>query len=419
VIGDRSIVLAPATGISDDVPVWCWEYDGEGRIQRGTLCLFAGRPAAGKSTAARWFAAGFTRGTLDGCWSGSPQNVAYIAPAEESLKYVVKPGLRAADADLSRIQFPTVLRDGQVVPLLSDTDESALTEQLKASGVTVVIVDPIMDTIRSNVDVNKNNEVRAVVGPWARVATAIDGVVIGVVHLNKAPTGDVVAGITGSSAFGEVARSVFGFAKDPNTPGDRLMSQEKNSTGEEDLAIVYRIESHTVTTDSGKAADVGRFVLIGNADRTVGDVLQENGTGASSEAQHWLSDYLAKEGRVRSRDAKERGSTEGLSRSSVERAARKLGVVVEYEGFPRVSYWSLPTQLHQKSRQGPQADAIEVTDVTDSSHTTVTSATSGTSLQESGAASGRPGTQARPAPPRSDWIKRGKAVAASGKYYPR
>lgn len=77
-----------------------------------------------------------------------------------------------------------------------------------------------------------------------------------------------MAGVNGSSAFGEVARAVFGFAKDPESDGNRIMSQAKNSTGEEDLALTYCIESHTVTTDSGKSAAVGRFVITGDSDRT-------------------------------------------------------------------------------------------------------------------------------------------------------
>ena len=115
---------------------------------RDTLSLFAGRPDAGKSTAARYFGAGYTRGTIPGCFHGQCQNVAYIA-AEESLEVMVKPSLRAHGADLDRVHFPKVEMDGQQVRLLSNVDEAALTADFRARGITVVIVDPVMSAISS------------------------------------------------------------------------------------------------------------------------------------------------------------------------------------------------------------------------------------------------------------------------------
>jgi hypothetical protein len=380
----RSVELVPATDIRDDVPVWVWEHGGKGRIQLGTLALFAGRPGAGKSSAARWFAAGYSTGSLAGCWLGEPKNVAYIAPAEESVTYIVKPGLRAAGADMGRIFFPEVRCGDKQVRLMSVADEEELTQQFIAKGITVVIVDPLMDTIGANVDIHRNNEVRAVVDPWARMADRIDGVAHGVVHLNKAVGGDVVAGVNGSSAFGEVARAVFGFAKDPESDGDRIMSQAKNSTGEEDLSLTYRIESETVRTDSGRSAEVGKFNITGDSDRTVGDVLSDAAPTGASEAQVWLEDYLTEHAPARSRNAKEAGKLEGFSGSTIDRAARKLRVVAESEGFPRVTFWSLSQSL-----QALTGDVTDVTDATDDElhkhadvagrDSTVTSATSVTS----------------------------------------
>ncbi|MGE0783926.1 AAA family ATPase [Mycolicibacterium sp.] len=370
----RAVHLTPANAVADDVPVWVWEHGGKGRIQLGTLSLFAGRPGAGKSSAARWLAAQYSNGTLPGCWHGKPQNVAYIAPAEESTRYVVKPGLRAAGADLERICFLEVTHDERQVRLQTG-DVSDLSDLLQARQVTVVIVDPLMSTIGANVDIHRNNEVREHLDPWATMAADIGGVVHGVVHLVKAPGGDVVAGINGSSAFGEVARSVFAFAKDAESDQDRIMSQEKNSAGEEDLALVYRIESRNVRTDSGQSAEVGRFVITGESRRTVADALQDNASGSSSEVADWLADFLTGN-RVRSRDAKDAGKAEGFSASSIDRAARKLNVVKQAEGFPRVTWWSLPddqSQSHHQSRQSPKAGA---TDATERSHTTVTPATS-------------------------------------------
>jgi len=246
---------------------------------RDTEVLLAGRPGTGKSTAARWFAGGYTRGTIEGCFYGQPQNVAYIA-TEESLEVMVKPSLRAVGADMNRMLFPEVQLDGYQVRLLSNVDEKALTADFLARGVTVVIVDPVMSSIGSTVDINRNNETRAYLEPWARMAEAINGLVIGIVHLVKVPGGDIVAAINGSSAFGEVARAVIAFAIDPQAgDGQGVLSQEKNNAGRNDLALTYAIESALVTTDADLIpAEVGRFVIGGPSDRRVGDVIHAHHT---------------------------------------------------------------------------------------------------------------------------------------------
>lgn len=315
----------------DDVPVWAWSYDGKGRIPLGALALFAGRPGAGKSTGGRWIAASASTGTLAGHWEGCPVNVAYIA-AEESSKYVVKPGLRAAGADMNRVLIPKVDIDGEEVRFLSSHDMADLIDLMLLHEVKLVVVDPLMSTIGSKTDINRNNEVRSLVEPWAKLAETIDGVVLGIAHLNKSGNGDVVAGINGSSAFGEVARSVFGFAKDPNSDdGDRIMSQEKNSIGEEDLALTYKIESKEVVTDSGKTAEVGRFVIVGNSDRSVGDVLREatrpagEGGSTTEELDAWLGAMLS-DGAVLATDIYSAADQAGFTKDKAKRAKARLGI---------------------------------------------------------------------------------------------
>ncbi|BBY82851.1 AAA family ATPase [Mycolicibacterium pulveris] len=353
---DRSVKLVPATDVTDDVPVWAWTYGGKGRIQLGTLALFAGRPGAGKSTAARWFAAAVSNGTLAGCWEGRPQNVAYIAPAEESVKYIVKPGLRAAGAAMNRIFFPEVRCDGMQVRLLSVDDEDRLTECFVAHDIKLIVVDPLMDTISAKADINRNNEVRAALQPWMRMADLLEGCILGVAHLKKMPGDDIVAGINASSAFGEVARAVFGFVKDDESPDDRIMSQAKNSTGEEDLALRYRIETCSVITDSGSTGVVGRFAITGNSDRTAGDVLR-NASDDRHACRKWLKTHLVDHGKTASAEVKQFGEAQGFSTSAIDRAARLLNVTVTSAGFPRKTYWSFSTPT--------KVGATDVTDVTD------------------------------------------------------
>lgn len=273
--------------IKDDVPTLAWEpKPGYAGIAVGTLVIFGGRPAAGKSTAARWVVAEATNGTLPGAWHGTPVGAAWIG-TEESEVYMMKPGLRAAGADLDKVVIPEVEighesddDNAVVVPILRYLDLDQLADEFTAAGIKVVVLDPLMSAVGSRTDVNRSNEVRARLEPWVKLAEAIDGVVIGIAHLKKSFTGDVVAALNGSSAFGEVARSIFGFAKDDNADdGTRLMSHAKSSIGPETLSYTYTLEPVEVTTDSGKTATMSRFVLGEETDRTVSDALREAAAG--------------------------------------------------------------------------------------------------------------------------------------------
>lgn len=331
------IALRSYDDVDDDVPTWAWTYGDKGRIPVGGMTLFAGRPGAGKSTAARWFAAQVTRGTLPGAWHGTPHSVAYIA-AEESPKYSVKPSLRAAGADIGRVYWPeaVVVHDGMETSQYARIPEAAmdaLADQLNAHDVRLVVVDPLMSVLGTGVDAHRSNEVREHLTPWVKLAEKIDGVVLGIVHLNKSGNGDIVAGINGSSAFGELARSAFGFTKDPDsTTDERVMSQEKNSLGAEDLALTYTLTTVPVTTATGKTADMPRFDIIGNSDRTVGDILRYTASGGGDdgdgdEVAMVLLDYLESQGgQAPAGDCLKVTRAAGLSDKTVKNKRKRLGI---------------------------------------------------------------------------------------------
>lgn len=357
------VSLRSFADIADDVPTWAWTYADKGRIPVGGMTLFAGRPGAGKSTSARWFAAQVTRGTLPGVWHGTPHNVAYIA-AEESPKYSVKPSLRAAGADTAHVFFPeavAVQENGETnrYSRIPAAAMDSLAQELRDADVKLVVVDPLMSVLGDGVDAHRSNEVREHLTPWMNLAEQIDGVVLGIVHLNKSGNGDVVAGINGSSAFGELARAAFGFTKDPDSAeGDRVMSQEKNSLGTEDLALTYRLTSVPVTTASGKTAEMPRFDIVGESDRTVGDILRDGNQrgpedGSQSDAEVWLEDYLRGHGTHPKKEVIAAARKDGHTVArTVERAFKKIGGHATYDGFPRVAQWSLPDDVGEIAALG-------------------------------------------------------------------
>lgn len=352
--GHKPVHLLPAATIRSNVPTWVWKHDGYGRIQCGTLTILAGRPGVGKSNAARWFAAGYSNGTIDGCWYGTPVNVAYISPGEESHAYVIKPGLDAIGANTQRIFFPEIKNEqGAATKLMGAAHRDFLIDAFRTADVRVVIVDPIMSTIPGTANINQNNETRVHVEPWAQIATALDGVVIGVAHFTKFPGNDLVAAINGSSAFGEVARAIFAFVKDRKT-GDRIFSQVKNSTGMEDLSLKYAINPVTTPTDLGGEASVAAFIIGERSELTAADVITDDDNditiGRSDIAQLWLTDYLEQAGRERPTEIVKEAKREGHAQATIYRAAKKIGVEVEYEGMPRKSWWKLPISFYERAK---------------------------------------------------------------------
>ena len=63
---------------------------------------------------------------------------------------MVKPSLRAHDADLFRIVFPKSVSTARR-PAGIAGDEQLLTEHLIGRGISIVFVDPIMSTIAATV----------------------------------------------------------------------------------------------------------------------------------------------------------------------------------------------------------------------------------------------------------------------------
>ncbi|MBN3458803.1 AAA family ATPase [Mycobacterium sp. DSM 3803] len=337
--------VASADTIATLTPSWAWEYDGRGRILKGGLTLFAGRPAAGKSTAARWFAAQWTNGDLPGCWEGKPVNVCYVA-TEESWQHTVAPSLEAAGADMQRAFFIHRSGDPTKINALDDRDE--LANLMRLHNIRAVVLDPFMSsTVKGSSDVYKSNEVRELVEPWAHIAEAIDGVVLGITHLTKAAR-DVVAGVNGSSAFGEVARCVFGFAVDKESDdGTRIMTQAKNSAGAEGLNLAYRIGERTISMSDGGSAAMARFELIGTTDKTVGQLLSDEQNGGqktvTEDCVTWLRGYLKVKGPTQRMELVAAGAGLGFKESAIKRAAGKLAVQIERtRTVPPQTVWSLP-----------------------------------------------------------------------------
>lgn len=358
----RRLVLTPASEIEPEPVVWAWEDGGEGRVPAGSLSVAAGREGTGKSSFGIWLAAHITRGTLPGSLYGQPRAVIYAA-VEDSWKYTLVPRLIAAGADTRRVFRVEVYEDEhQDVTLSLPLDLVRLELAVKENGVALVVLDPLMSTISGKIDTHRERDVRTALDPLARLADRARAVVLGIAHFSKGTGTDASSLITGSGAFKNVPRSVFGFAVD-REDGTRVMTQVKNSLGKLDElpSLGYAIEDTTVPTRSGPA-HVGRLVWLGESARSVSDVLADSGSEDKedrADAAAWLRSYLADSGgEAEAVDVIKAGDKVGFSKDSLKRAKRKAGAVSRKEGMDAGWMWVLDLEGSAKGAKGVEPRAL-------------------------------------------------------------
>jgi hypothetical protein len=189
---------------------WLWA----GRIPLGRITLLVGRPGEGKSFLTTDAAARVTKGTPWPDGSICPQGSVILISAEDDPADTIRPRLDAHCADVRRVHLLSAVRrvngDGQYERqiTLADVDsiEAAL---LKLPDCKLIVVDPIGSFLGGGTDAHRDNEVRGVLGPIAKLAEKHGPAVLVVAHRRKS------AGITaddlalGSRAFTGIARAVW------------------------------------------------------------------------------------------------------------------------------------------------------------------------------------------------------------------
>lgn len=342
----RRARLTRASAIEIRPVVWAWTDQASGRIPAGALTITAGREGTGKSSFGIWLAAQITRGVLPGAYFGQPRSVFYVA-VEDSWQYTIAPRLTAAGADLDRVfRFEVVSDDDEELMLSLPFDNRLLEDEMTRENVALVVIDPLMSVMSEKIDTHRTREVRMALDPLAKIADRTGSIMLGIAHFNKAGGTDASSLLSGSHAFRDVPRAIFGFARD-DSDGSRVMTQVKNSLGKDDLpSLAYQIESTQIDTRYGQA-DTGRFVFLGESDRSVADVLRDSHGGDEDrserdEAADWLTDYLLSSGgSAAASDAIKAAAGHGIAKTTLTRARKRARVHSAKLGMTGGWVWTL------------------------------------------------------------------------------
>jgi hypothetical protein len=319
---------------------WLWE----GRIALGKLNLVDGDPGTGKSAATTDLAA---RVSVGKPWpDGSECRVGgvVILSAEDGLADTIRPRFDTAGGDPSRAVAVSTVPDeeGNERQLSIPGDLHIIEAAIERVGAVLVIIDPLMAFLPSEVNSHRDQDVRRALAPLARLAERTGAAIVVVRHLNKATGGNALYRGGGSIGIVGAARSGLLVAKHPEDDGRRVLASIKSNLAAPAPSLVFSLSS----TESGAVRVDWKGETPLDASALLSAPTDHEERSALSEAQEFLREVLAG-GAVPAKVAQEEARGAGIAERTLKRARSGLGVVAEREGEPGQQggglwYWRLP-----------------------------------------------------------------------------
>lgn len=343
------VVLLNGADLTPEPVQWLWN----GWLALGKLHILAGAPGQGKTTLAMAVAATVSIG---GRWPDGGRSLpgrVVIWTGEDDPSDTLLPRLIAAGADRARCHFVSgVDCNGRALPFDPAQHLPALQAEIRKLGdVRLLVVDPVVSAVAG--DSHKNTEVRRALQPLVDLAAACGCAVLGISHFSKGGAGqDPAQRVVGSIAFTAVARVVLVAAKVKGEEGEdvRVLARGKSNIGPDTGGFRYDMEQ----VEALPGIQASRIAWLGAVEGSARELLAEpeqdrrSGGGAQAEAEQFLRESLAA-GPTPTKTLEAEAKAAGLAWRTVRRAADSIGVRRKKGGMSDGWYWSLDTELVQKS----------------------------------------------------------------------
>lgn len=269
-----------------------------------------------------------------------------IISAEDDPHDTIRPRLDAHFADCTRIHLLSMVRrpskEGTAQEVLFTlANVAALEDAVRAlPDLRLIVIDPIGSYI-GTVDSHRDEEVRSVLMPVAKIAEKYGPAVLVVAHRRKG-TGDNADDLAmGSRAFTAIARSVWHVSRDPKDHARRLLLAGKQSLGPELDGLAFRIIGEPIASVQWEKDPVRMTANEGIAAEQDG-----NGPGRPpterDQAAQWLRKELSDFQEDKVEELQRAAKEAGIAWRTVQRARADMEVIVERSRWDRHVYiWRL------------------------------------------------------------------------------
>jgi hypothetical protein len=301
---------------------WLWP----GWVPLGKLTVLDGDVGVGKSSTLLDLAARVSRDGLMPDGSAGAAGAVLILSAEEGEADGLKPRLLAAGARLERVHsLRQVLYDDRPRPVQLPEDWPLLYQAAAALNARLLVVDPLLSFLGARGE----SAVRRALAALARLAEGQGCAVVGLRHLSRGQSARAIDRGAGGVGILGAARAGLLLAADPDRPRGRVLAVTKCNLAERPRA--RRLELEPTPTGVCRVAwgEATDFDPDQPARSASAEEEREEARTKVRMAMEFLRHTL-QTGCQRVKYCLAKAAELGISRRTIGRAARQLGLVVTY-----------------------------------------------------------------------------------------
>lgn len=316
--------------------------------------MLAGNRGVGKSFLTIYMAARVSTGSPWPDGTECPRGSVILICGEDDPDDTIRPRLDVHHADVPRIELLTMVRrtdpktrqQGEVTFTLADVENLRIALRDRPD-CKLVVVDPIGSFLGEKVNEFRDNEVRSVLAPVAKLAKEYGPAVVIVAHHRKSKTGTADDLVMGSTAFTALARVVWHVGVDKDNEDRRLLLPGKNNLARKGSGLAFTIAGEPPMVDWERGP-----VTVTADEALIVDDNKEGGKKALTQldqAKSFLKDVLA-DGPRKSAVVEELAKEEGISKRTLDRARAALGVLTDKQGVSDKGQWlmKLPSPVNHE-----------------------------------------------------------------------